>query len=136
MHRSVYLNKYLFAYYFTTSINFRHVTKLMSFRDPKFLFCSEMDVFVVIVAIFCISLSIHHLLKNRRRLKTLLSSDTRTRRVLFITAHPDDECMFFSPTVLSFSNSGQNEVFRLCLSTGTYSGTQLLNFFFESVYDS
>jgi len=57
-------------------------------------------------------------------------------RILLVTAHPDDECLFFAPTVLSLlqqgsvpqkvnttdSQSKKNEVFSLCLSTGNASG--------------
>ena len=39
-------------------------------------------------------------------------------RVLLITAHPDDECMFFAPTALSLAKSVRAELFLLCLSEG------------------
>lgn len=38
---------------------------------------------------------------------------------LLITAHPDDEAMFFTPSILSLINQGYT-VHLLCLSTGTY----------------
>ena len=38
------------------------------------------------------------------------------RAVLVITAHPDDECMFFSPTILNLQQC--STVHLLCLSTG------------------
>lgn len=38
-------------------------------------------------------------------------------RVLLVTAHPDDECMFFSPTLSSLAATGA-ELWLLCLSTG------------------
>lgn len=37
--------------------------------------------------------------------------------VLILTAHPDDECMFFAPTILSLIAQGQ-KVVALCLSVG------------------
>ncbi|XP_076867756.1 N-acetylglucosaminyl-phosphatidylinositol de-N-acetylase [Brachyhypopomus gauderio] len=40
-------------------------------------------------------------------------------RVLVVTAHPDDECMFFAPTVLKLVESDAL-VHLLCLSTGNY----------------
>jgi N-acetylglucosaminylphosphatidylinositol deacetylase len=44
----------------------------------------------------------------------------RNKRVLFLIAHPDDEAMFFAPTVLSLARPElQNHVRILCLSTGT-----------------
>ena len=36
--------------------------------------------------------------------------------VLLLTAHPDDECMFFSPTIIQLSKRAKIHV--LCLSTG------------------
>ena len=38
------------------------------------------------------------------------------KAVLVITAHPDDECMFFSPAILNLKQS--STVHLLCLSTG------------------
>jgi len=40
------------------------------------------------------------------------------KAVLLITAHPDDECMFFSPAILNLKQS--STVHLLCLSTGNY----------------
>ncbi|XP_026778202.3 N-acetylglucosaminyl-phosphatidylinositol de-N-acetylase [Pangasianodon hypophthalmus] len=40
-------------------------------------------------------------------------------RVLLVTAHPDDECMFFAPAVLKLSESNA-AVYLLCLSSGNY----------------
>uniref|UniRef100_A0A8C1MBJ1 N-acetylglucosaminylphosphatidylinositol deacetylase n=1 Tax=Cyprinus carpio TaxID=7962 RepID=A0A8C1MBJ1_CYPCA len=45
-------------------------------------------------------------------------------RALLVTAHPDDECMFFAPTVLKLVES-QATVYLLCLSTGNYSNQGL-----------
>lgn len=43
------------------------------------------------------------------------------QNVLFVTSHPDDECMFFGPTILSLLRSG-NHVYLVCLSKGDYGG--------------
>ncbi|XP_074642785.1 N-acetylglucosaminyl-phosphatidylinositol de-N-acetylase-like isoform X2 [Tubulanus polymorphus] len=40
---------------------------------------------------------------------------------MFVTAHPDDECMFFTPSILSMIACGHS-VYLLCLSTGDYYG--------------
>ncbi|XP_070573361.1 N-acetylglucosaminyl-phosphatidylinositol de-N-acetylase-like [Ptychodera flava] len=39
----------------------------------------------------------------------------KRENVLFVTAHPDDECMFFSPTILTV-----DKAFLTCLSSGNY----------------
>ncbi|KAG6813849.1 hypothetical protein H0H92_006793 [Tricholoma furcatifolium] len=41
--------------------------------------------------------------------------------VLLLTAHPDDECMFFAPTIRALTRA-QTPVFSLCLSTGDADG--------------
>ena len=40
-------------------------------------------------------------------------------RLLLLTAHPDDECLFFAPTLLSLANC---DVYSLTLSTGDANG--------------
>ncbi|XP_057655467.1 N-acetylglucosaminyl-phosphatidylinositol de-N-acetylase [Diorhabda carinulata] len=41
-----------------------------------------------------------------------------SKRILFVIAHPDDECMFFGPTILYFTKKEDCTVYILCLSTG------------------
>ena len=38
------------------------------------------------------------------------------RSILWLFAHPDDECMFFGPSILNLSQN--NDVMVLCLSNG------------------
>lgn len=40
------------------------------------------------------------------------------KRVLFVIAHPDDECMFFGPVILKLAQRSDCEIFLLCLSEG------------------
>lgn len=40
------------------------------------------------------------------------------RRVMFVIAHPDDECMFFGPAIMRFSEQKACELYLLCLSKG------------------
>ena len=40
------------------------------------------------------------------------------RRALLVTAHPDDECMFFGPAVVGLLRDPACAVYLLCLSTG------------------
>jgi len=42
------------------------------------------------------------------------------RRVLLVISHPDDEVMFFGPSILGLVQS--NEVYLLCLSVGDFNG--------------
>src|SRR5688500_2778006 len=86
-----------------------------------------MIVFTLVVAV--ISISIFMALWPR------LFFDARSQRIcghrmsgntLVIIAHPDDECMFFGPTIVSLMNRrrGRDKVYLLCLSTGDYYGKE------------
>ena len=51
------------------------------------------------------------------RAQRLAATKAAAVRILLVTAHPDDECMFFSPTLSSLADAGA-ELWLLCLSTG------------------
>jgi hypothetical protein len=51
------------------------------------------------------------------QLASLSQGVDKPRKVLLLTAHPDDEVMFFAPTVMALVSAGW-EVSGLCLSTG------------------
>jgi len=53
--------------------------------------------------------------------ENLVKSDGYSR-LLVLTAHPDDECMFFAPTLLGLNTKDNTEIFSLCLSTGNADG--------------
>jgi len=74
---------------------------------------------VVFAFVFCSSLFVYYML--RRQTKRRIPLKVHMGRVLFVTAHPDDECMFFAPTILALTRCGQYDVFLLCLSSGDYS---------------
>jgi N-acetylglucosaminylphosphatidylinositol deacetylase len=47
------------------------------------------------------------------------SNQIRGRNILLVIAHPDDEVMFFGPTLVGITNStSENNVRVLCLSNG------------------
>ena len=48
--------------------------------------------------------------RNRRHLQNI-------KKVLFVIAHPDDECMFFSPSITQLCQE-KKDVYILCLTTG------------------
>ncbi|KAG1767748.1 putative deacetylase LmbE-like domain-containing protein [Suillus occidentalis] len=54
---------------------------------------------------------------------TLSEQTASSPRVLLLTAHPDDECFFFAPTILALRRSSSSpEIFSLCLSSGNADG--------------
>ena len=79
-------------------------------------------IFVIccaIAVIVLLSSMLHRCSKNNRYFKR--NSDVLHNKinVLLCFAHPDDEVMFFSPTVMSLLGH-HKKVFFLCLSTGDY----------------
>lgn len=56
-----------------------------------------------------------------RRLPTRTRGALGAKRVLVVVAHPDDECMFFGPTIFRLCEQGA-DVYILCLSNGNYEG--------------
>lgn len=54
-----------------------------------------------------------------RRLPTRTRGALRAKRVLVVVAHPDDECMFFGPTIFRLCEQGA-DVHLLCLSNGMF----------------
>ncbi|CAH1800948.1 unnamed protein product [Owenia fusiformis] len=72
-------------------------------------------VLVLIAVIFGIHRSLSSTLDTRNPFSTA------PKTILVITAHPDDECMFFGPTIQYLTRIG-HEVSLLCLSVGNYYG--------------
>jgi N-acetylglucosaminylphosphatidylinositol deacetylase len=68
---------------------------------------------LVIILTFC--LIFYGLIANAKR-KEIQTA----RRVLLVTSHPDDECMFFGPTILSLTKNPAVSLFLLCMSNGDY----------------
>eukprot|EP01095_Lingulamoeba_sp_RSL-Kostka_P013617 TRINITY_DN5682_c0_g2_i1.p1 TRINITY_DN5682_c0_g2~~TRINITY_DN5682_c0_g2_i1.p1 ORF type:complete len:351 (+),score=67.97 TRINITY_DN5682_c0_g2_i1:76-1128(+) len=48
-------------------------------------------------------------------------NDNYCKKILLVTAHPDDEAMFFIPSIISLIKDGLT-VYLLCLSSGDYDG--------------
>ncbi|XP_017060732.1 N-acetylglucosaminyl-phosphatidylinositol de-N-acetylase [Drosophila ficusphila] len=60
-------------------------------------------------------------LKSGLRLRSVrLPKTAHMERVLLITAHPDDECMFFGPLIYSLTQRQGCQVYILCLSNGNF----------------
>lgn len=57
-------------------------------------------------------------LKHVLKISTCREAGGADIRVLIVTAHPDDECMFFAPTIMQLVELHAS-VHLLCLSQGT-----------------
>uniref|UniRef100_A0AAF5DC84 N-acetylglucosaminylphosphatidylinositol deacetylase n=2 Tax=Strongyloides stercoralis TaxID=6248 RepID=A0AAF5DC84_STRER len=76
-----------------------------------------MIIFALIFYLFLFILSIYFILSSEGRGFNI----QRQSRVLIVIAHPDDETMFFSPTIGDLS-SRSDDVYILCVTTGNYYG--------------
>lgn len=61
--------------------------------------------------------------------------ERESKNILFVTAHPDDELLFFFPLINSLKNN-KKKIFLLCLSTGDYEERKLLNKLIEDQEDN
>lgn len=76
----------------------------------------------IVVLIFTILLSIHSSLKKKfRKFVEEMLKSLNGKEVLIVIAHPDDETIFFFPTMKSLISKGV-KVNILCLSNGDYDG--------------
>ncbi|KAJ6784047.1 hypothetical protein PWT90_00334 [Aphanocladium album] len=80
-----------------------------------------MDLFVLLVAAFAVLVPVLYMYTVgvvQTRFPTLLN-----KRICLLIAHPDDEAMFFAPTVLALTRPATgNHVKILCLSSGNAAG--------------
>ena len=75
-------------------------------------------------SIYILLLSI--ILFNSNELFSTTELAIKSQNILLVTAHPDDEAMFFAPTILSLSTKHSLGLFHLCLSTGNADGLGVL----------
>ncbi len=89
------------------------------------------DLTLFLTAVLCLCLSIYFFVARLwpRSRRAALGFGESTKRVLLVTAHPDDEVMFFGPTLAALCRSNNEkkdgdavEVMLLCLSYGDYRG--------------
>lgn len=83
-----------------------------------------LELFICSLVIFILLNALLFYLIHRRngRSKARFCRSTKlpehVSRVLLVTAHPDDECMFFGPTLIALRKRRNCRVFVLCMSRG------------------
>ena len=78
--------------------------------DLNYFLLAQIPAFAIILWLFT-----HYM--------TLTFPTLVSKRICLLIAHPDDEAMFFSPTLLRLSKPQlQNQIFILCLSSGDADG--------------
>lgn len=82
-----------------------------------------MSRFLFALIVLLASLLLLPLHANVDLLNATQDPKTNTSRILLLTAHPDDECFFFSPTILALQEEAlRPKIYSLCLSTGNAEG--------------
>ncbi|XP_067144284.1 N-acetylglucosaminyl-phosphatidylinositol de-N-acetylase [Centruroides vittatus] len=81
-----------------------------------------MDILTFLSGVIMISV-ITYLIINVNKFVRNIKCVKKAKKVLVVVAHPDDECMFFAPTLINLckrEKSSVTEVHLLCLSSGNY----------------
>lgn len=73
---------------------------------------------ILTVLIYCVLCVLLYVGIVRWRVLEFRRDVRNPKRVLLVIAHPDDECMFFGPTVLNFTGNKNCTLYIMCLSTG------------------
>lgn len=73
---------------------------------------------ILTVFIYCVLCVLLYVGIVRWRVLEFRRDVRNPKRVLLVIAHPDDECMFFGPTVLNFTGNKNCTLYVMCLSTG------------------
>lgn len=91
-----------------------------------------LELIIYGVCIFvCINALLYYLVhwyrngKSKFRLLRPTKLPEKISRVLIVIAHPDDECMFFGPTLIALRKRKNCTIFVLCLSQGKIAKNQL-----------
>lgn len=75
------------------------------------------QVVIALLAYLCVCVFLYAILKRVGHAAWQLPGPPA--RLLLVTAHPDDEVMFFGPLVYWLARSKASEIYLLCLSMGT-----------------
>lgn len=75
------------------------------------------QLLIAVTAYFCVCISLYSILKRVNHTAWQLPGPPA--RILLVTAHPDDEVMFFGPLIYWVTRSKASKIYLLCLSNGT-----------------
>ncbi|XP_033191706.1 phosphatidylinositol glycan anchor biosynthesis class L [Bombus vancouverensis nearcticus] len=74
------------------------------------------QLLIAVTAYFCVCISLYSILKRVNH--TVWQLPGPPARILLVTAHPDDEVMFFGPLMYWVTRSKASKIYLLCLSNG------------------
>ncbi|CRK96615.1 CLUMA_CG009884, isoform A [Clunio marinus] len=110
------------------NLNLMHLQELSAYIlkcRSKFEEILELIIYSLVIFIILNALLfylIHHTRngRNKSRFRRCTKLPADASRVLLVTAHPDDECMFFGPTLIALRKRKECRIFVLCLSRGDF----------------
>ncbi|XP_015593487.1 N-acetylglucosaminyl-phosphatidylinositol de-N-acetylase [Cephus cinctus] len=74
------------------------------------------QIVIAVSAYLCVCVFLYFLLKNTNHRPWQIPGPPS--RILLVTAHPDDEVMFFGPTIYNIVRDNISQIYILCLTTG------------------
>lgn len=92
-----------------------HYCSQFSLEIEKYVKQNVVNMMYIILFYELICFVLFYLVTERIRTKAKVFQNVR--RVLLVTAHPDDECMFFGPAIIKLREA-KCQIYLLCLSTG------------------
>lgn len=104
---------------------------ILQLKDYTIDTVEHLIIATILYIIICIIL---YIAVTRWKAITYNATIKDAERVLFVIAHPDDECMFFGPTILHFTKKTNCQVYLMCLSTGTYNNISIARVKIDFVY--
>lgn len=93
------------------------------FEEALELLIYSLVIFICLNALLYFLMHRYRNGKSKFRLLRPTKLPENVARVLLVTAHPDDECMFFGPTLIALRKRKKCRIFVLCLSKGKDSVT-------------
>jgi len=93
----------------------------LSLTDIAFSLLFLTNVYLLVTTVLASRNKSHSITSTTNNIDT----STKIDRVLLVIAHPDDESMFFVPTILTLTDQPDSSLYVLCLSTGNFDGLGL-----------
>ena len=97
----------LSAYFLKCRTKFEEILELIAYSFLIFISLNAILYYFII-----------HNGKNKFRFFRASRLPTEASRILLVIAHPDDECMFFGPLLISLRERKNCTVYILCLTQG------------------
>lgn len=88
-------------------------------------------VLLVTILYFVLCISLYFMFGHVNPSWYMRGSLSAKERILIVTSHPDDECMFFGPTVVNLTRYKDKKIFLLCLSYGRFSCNSITNYLLD-----